>query len=161
MRAAWFKFLTKFLLPVSPQPHALPHSPRSCGLFIAHLSLSGRDLLMQCGLKSSEQRLGEPGFAYWQCQRWGWKPCVPLPSPGKCTLARGERGGGQWVFSFSLLLSLGCLWSVFRLCEVRSLCPAVSYVCWHPGSWLLAHAGTGLAPTSFSHEQLVGDEAVM
>ena len=161
MRAAWFKFLTKFLLPISPQPHALPHSPCCCGLFVAHLSLSDRDFFVQWGLKSSEQHLGKPGFAHWQCRRWGWKPCAPFPSPGKCKLARGGRGGGQIVFSFSLLLSPGCLWSVFLLCEVRSLCPGVCYVSWHPGSWLLAHAGSGLAPTSFGLEQFVGDEAVI
>lgn len=129
LRAAWFKFLMKFLLPVSPQPPAVPHSPHSCGLFIAHLSLSGRDSFMPWWLKSSGQHAGKPGFAHWQCWWGGYGSPVPLSTPQARACWLGGREETKEFFPSSCHCPLvACDLCFFVSSGASALCVLG---CWH------------------------------
>lgn len=137
IRPAWFKFLAKFLVPVSLQPHVLPHSSHCHGLLHVCPSLAGSDAV----------RVKVAWAASWQA--WlctlavpvvGMEALCPLPLPRQVHSDWGRERSRTESFFLLLVPVFCCLWSVFCLCKVRSLCSDVCNVRWHPGTWMLAQA---------------------
>lgn len=137
IRPAWFKFLAKFLVPVSLQPHVLPHSSHCHALLHVCPSLAGSDAV----------RVKVAWAASWQA--WlctlavpvvGMEALCPLPLPRQVHSDWGRERSRTESFFLLLVPVFCCLWSVFCLCKVRSLCSDVCNVRWHPGTWMLAQA---------------------